>query len=175
MKPGPIELIEGKTMCVQTADAVVEAKGWHSGLNEEELGEGGTILFVEDELFVREVTCEVLRAAGYRVLTAKSAAEGERAYKVHGGEVSLLLSDVVLPGETGRALARRLRRGHPELPVLLISGYSEQMGLGGDGQEEYLAKPFSSGVLLLKIKKLLSRVGLSMKRPDLIKLACGNA
>jgi CheY-like chemotaxis protein len=169
------EFIEGNAMCVQTVETVDEAKVWHARLNEERCGDGDTILFVEDELFVREVTCEVLQVAGYRVLAAKSSAEAARIYEVRGADVSLLLTDVVLPGETGRALARRLRQSDPDLPVLLISGYSEQMGLGGDGQEECLAKPFSSDVLLLRIKKLLGRVGSSMERPNLFKLACRSA
>lgn len=168
-------LFEGNAMCVQTIEAVDEANGWHAGLNEERCGTGDTILFVEDEVFVREVTREVLQEAGYRVLAAKSSAEASRIYEVGGAEVSLLLTDVVLPGESGRALARRLRQSDPDLPVLLISGYSEQMGLGGDGQEECLAKPFSSDVLLLRIKKLLGRMGPSMERPNRFKLACGNA
>lgn len=163
-------------MCVQTAETLEEARGWHTGLSAERRGEGDTILFVEDELFVREVTCEVLGAAGYRVLMAKSAAEGARIFDEHAGEVRLLLSDVVLPGETGRALARRLRRGDPELPVLLISGYSEQMGPGGDAQEECLAKPFSSDVLLLRIrKKLIGRMRRSTEKPNLVKPAYGDA
>ena len=65
---------------------------------EETLGGAETILFVEDEAFVRDVTCEVLQSAGYRVLTAKNAAEAMRLYEQNSGEVELLLSDVVLPG-----------------------------------------------------------------------------
>ncbi len=90
-----------------------------------------TILLVEDEAFVREVTCEVLRSAGYRVLTAKNATEAMQAYEVRGDEVDLLLSDVVLPGESGRVLAGKLRRENPWLKILLVTGYAEQMGAAG--------------------------------------------
>lgn len=113
------------------------------------------ILLVEDEPFVREVTCEVLRSAGYRVLTARSAAEGAGLYDSRGGAVDLLLTDVVLPGETGRTLARKLRKRDPSLKVLLVSGYDEQMSLSDSMQEELLAKPFSSEVLLQRVKELL--------------------
>jgi DNA-binding NtrC family response regulator len=67
-------------------------------------------------------------------------------YEERRGEVELLLSDVVLPGETGRALAGRLRRGNPELKVLLVIGYAEQMGMRDTTREECLAKPFSTAV-----------------------------
>jgi CheY-like chemotaxis protein len=117
-------------------------------------GESRTILLVEDETFVREVASEVLRAAGYRVLTAKSAAEAVRIFE-NGFDIDLLLTDVVLPGETGRVLAERLRRANPQLPVLLATGYGEQMAR--ETSEECLAKPFSSEDLLGRVRQLLEK------------------
>lgn len=108
-------------MCVQTTEKLEEASGWCRGADEEMLAGAETILFVEDEAFVRDVTCKVLRSAGYRVLTAKNAAEAVRVYDARRGEVELLLTDVILPGETGRVLAGRLRRKDPELKVLLVT------------------------------------------------------
>ncbi len=105
------------------------------------------ILLVEDEAFVREVTGEVLRSAGYRVFSAKNAAAAMRIYEARGDEVELLLSDVVLPGESGRVLAGRLRREDPWLKILLVTGYAAD-GTGGPMQEECLAKSFSAEVLL---------------------------
>jgi two-component system, cell cycle sensor histidine kinase and response regulator CckA len=95
-----------------------------------------TILLVEDESFVREVTCEVLRSAGYRVLAAKDAAEAARIYDSLMGNVDLLMSDVILPGETGLALAGILRSKNPTLNVLLVSGYGEQIAMLEVGEEE---------------------------------------
>jgi two-component system, cell cycle sensor histidine kinase and response regulator CckA len=112
-----------------------------------------TVLLVEDESFVREVTCEVLRAEGYRVLAAKNAVEAERVYSLHGGDVGLLLTDVVLPGENGRTLAGRLRQENPRLKVLLVTGYAEQLG-PGETHEECLAKPFSASVLMRKVRQM---------------------
>ena len=98
--------------------------------------EPATILLVEDESFVREVTCEVLRSAGYRVLPARDAAEAMRFYELRRGNVDLLLSDVILPGETGPALAGTLRKKNPTLKVLLVSGYGEQIAkLEVEGEE----------------------------------------
>jgi len=112
-----------------------------------------TILFVEDEAFVREVAGEVLRAAGYRVLMAKDTAAAARTYDLEGGGVDLLLTDVVLPGENGLALAARLRRANPKLKVLVITGYAERMKADTTGA--HLAKPFSGGVLLRKVRQVL--------------------
>ena len=145
----------------------------------EELAGAETILLVEDDGFVRDVTGEVLRSAGYEVLTAKDAAEAAGVYSARGGAVELLLSDVVLPGENGRALARRLRRENPQLKVLLVSGYAEQMGLqrvqeGREEEEECLAKPFSTEVLLRRVRQTMDHTGLQIGTGDLTP-ACGNA
>jgi CheY-like chemotaxis protein len=134
-----------------------------------------TILLVEDEAFVREVTVEVLRSAGYEVLAAKNAAEAGSIYSARRG-VDLLLSDVVLPGENGRALARRMRRENPELKVLLVTGYAEQMGLQRtqeEAEEECLAKPFSTEVLLRTVRRMLDHAGLPMGSGDRLTPACG--
>jgi DNA-binding response OmpR family regulator len=134
--------------------------------------EGETILLVEDEPFVREVTCEILRSAGYCVVTARNASEGASVYYACRGAVNLLLTDVVLPGETGRTLAGRLRRRDPGLKVLLVSGYTEQMVLSHRMQEELLEKPFSSEVLLRRVKELLS-CGKPLESKAQFMHACG--
>jgi DNA-binding response OmpR family regulator len=119
--------------------------------------EAGTILLVEDEAFVREVTGEVLRSAGYRVLTARNAEEAVKAHERQAGEVDLLLTDVVLPGEDGFRLARRLTEVSPELRVLFVTGYGARMGWGGADEPEWLAKPFSSEVLIGRVRQRLDR------------------
>jgi CheY-like chemotaxis protein len=142
---------------VQIAATSDEVAAWCHRTEAEAVAEAETILFVEDEAFVREVTAEVLRSAGYRVLTAQNAVEAARAYAVHCRTVDLLLTDVILPGETGRALAEGLRRQNPELKILFVSGYAEQMQTHEAGVEECLAKPFSGGVLLRKVRHVLHR------------------
>ncbi len=122
--------------------------------------EKGTILFVEDENFVREVTAEVLRSAGYVVLAAKDAIDAVRRYGNWLGNVDLLLTDVILPGETGCALASRLRSENSNLKVLFVTGYPEQMGRPDSLYEALLAKPFSTGALLKSVRALLARVPL---------------
>ena len=160
-------------MYVEMTETLEEANGSRVGADENMSSRVGTILFVEDEAFVRDVTCEVLRSAGYRVLTAKNAAEAMRIYEARGSEVELLLSDVVLPGESGRALAKRLQRQNPGLEVLLVTGYAEQMELRDGMQQECLAKPFSTEVLLGRVRQLLDRVRLPMGTEPLFTHACG--
>lgn len=133
-----------------------------------------TILYVEDEAFVREVTCEVLRSAGYRVVTARNAAEGAQAYDLERGAVDLLLTDVILPGENGRALSTRLKRDNPALKVLFVTGYAEQMGLRMGEHEECLAKPFSSGTLLQTLRRLIDCGGFRAEASNPVMPACGS-
>ena len=83
----------------------------------------GTILLVEDESFLREVTCEILESAGYRVLKARTAAEAISAFDEYKTIVRLLLTDVVLPGQNGRDLATDLRNVSPKLKIIFTSGY----------------------------------------------------
>ncbi len=82
----------------------------------------GTVLLVEDESFLREVTCEILESAGYRVLKTRNAKEAISAFKDYKNIVRLLLTDVVLPGENGRDLANELRGVCPKLKIIFISG-----------------------------------------------------
>jgi two-component system, cell cycle sensor histidine kinase and response regulator CckA len=119
---------------------------------------GETILVVEDEDFVREVTCEVLEFEGYRVLKARSAAEATRLFHLAGDAVELLLTDIVLPGPNGCRLARELMTLCPTLKILFISGYPEneaaRQGLPEDGTS-YLSKPFSVEALTRMVRQVL--------------------
>ncbi len=81
-----------------------------------------TILLVEDEAFVRDVTCEILQSMGYQVLKARNAIEAMCAFHQHQEEVRLLITDVVMPGQNGRDLAQQLRALRPDLKALFISG-----------------------------------------------------
>ena len=161
-------------MSIQTTKTMEAASEWCLGAVEGTLGGAETILLVEDEAFVREVTCEVLRAVGYRVLTAKNAAEAVWVYDAYRREVKLLLTDVVLPGETGRALAVRLQGANPGLKVLLVTGYVSEMRLREGEAEECLAKPFSTEVLLRKVRQLLDGSRFLMGTEDPLKHAGGS-
>ena len=159
-------------MCVQTNQMMEGARV--SRAADEEMLAAQTILFVEDEAFVRGVTCEVLESAGYQVLVANNALEALRVYDARRSEVELLLTDVVLPGETGYVLADKLRRENPDLKVLFVTGYLEQMAAMA---EECLAKPFSTEMLLHRVRRLLDpgEPGMGIEGEGVFRRACENA
>jgi DNA-binding NtrC family response regulator len=128
---------------------------------------GPTILLVEDENFVREAAREVLRNAGYSVVALRTAAEAVRVFEDVGGAVDLLLTDVVLPGEAGPALAAKLRQADPGLNVLYVTGYAEQMKILETRHEKFLAKPFSSEKLLTAVWEALAMSDLELNHDDL--------
>ena len=121
--------------------------------------EGGeTILLVEDDVLVRELSRDMLERQGYRVILAADAADAERISA--GSHFDLLIADAKMPSMTGQELARRLRTIHPELRVLFVSGYEEIPQ--GEAQptlptEGYIYKPFSADSLSRKIRHILSR------------------
>ncbi len=126
----------------------------------------GMILVVEDEDFVREVTCEVLLSAGYRVLRARTAPEAVRLFPRNGEKLQLLLTDVVLPGRSGRALAQELGAISPGMKTIFISGYPENEIVEQDMKAPgafYLPKPFS-------VEMLLDRVRMALREPGLASL-----
>ena len=119
---------------------------------------GRTVLLVEDETFVREVACEVLSRAGYRVLKAGNATEALQVFREHAGAVQLLLTDVVLPDRNGCDLALELSTLCGEVKSIFVSGYPENLitrrGLRQPGWF-YLPKPFSVSSLMQKINEAL--------------------
>jgi two-component system, cell cycle sensor histidine kinase and response regulator CckA len=156
-------------MCVQPTQKV---SSW-SGVEPGQRSTLTTILYVEDEAFVREATCEVLRSAGYSVLAARRAAEAVELYHECCGEVDLLLTDVVLPGESGPALAGRLRQRNPRLRALFVTGYPHQMRLLKTRDDQWLAKPFSLDSLLGHVRCLL-REAVCPATPSLLMPVCGS-
>lgn len=120
----------------------------------------GTILLVEDETFLREVTCDILESAGYRVLKTRNAIEAISAFSEYKPIVRLLLTDVVLPGQNGRELANEMRSVCPNLKIIFISGYPENVVTRNAIQEDgmfYLPKPFSTQSLTHKVKQVLEQ------------------
>jgi two-component system, cell cycle sensor histidine kinase and response regulator CckA len=129
------------------AVVVVAAAGGHE-----------TVLAVEDDPLVREVTARALRAGGYRVTVAANGDDALDAAARLPGELHLLVTDVVMPGMDGRALADELRRLHPGLRVLYVSGYTQDVishhGVL-DAGVELLPKPFTTAALLARVRAVL--------------------
>jgi PAS domain S-box-containing protein len=116
------------------------------------------ILVVEDDPQVREVTVRALRAAGHPVLVAPGAREALALEPRELAGLDLLVTDVVMPGVDGRAVADELRRRRPDLRVLYVSGYTEDAvvarGVLGTGLA-FLAKPFTPSALVARVRAVL--------------------
>jgi PAS domain S-box-containing protein len=125
----------------------------------DELRGGETVLVVEDDDAVRELTTTMLRGHGYNVLDAGNGQEACRVAKAHTGRIHLLLTDVVMPGMNGKELSKLLLELYPQLKVLLMSGYAENViARRGvlDSEVAFIQKPFTSDSLAGKIRQLLA-------------------
>jgi len=114
-----------------------------------------TVLFVEDEPDVRQITMEQFRAADFRVIEASNAEAAMRLVQ-SGTHFDVLVSDVRLPGGDGVQLAEAVRQLRPGLPILLISGYADGRTLPGI---PLIDKPFEFSVLLDRVRDLLVEAG----------------
>lgn len=121
-------------------------------------GPHGSLLLVEDESIVRDVTARLLRKAGYEVLVGSDLESGLAAARDHAGRLDALVSDVVMPGGSGVELATRLLELQPELKVLFVSGYAgdELERLQALPAAHFLAKPFTAEQLQRALGELLA-------------------
>ncbi len=120
-------------------------------------GRGETVLVVEDEQIVRELVVDVLADQGYRVLQAHDGPSGLRILQ-SGAAVSLMVSDVGLPGLNGRQLADQARETRPDLKVLFITGYAESAASASgflDPGMAMITKPFSVDTLVARVRDIL--------------------
>lgn len=118
------------------------------------------VLLVEDEPFVREATSRILQSAGFEVLVAGDASEAIDLFERGRRPIDLLMSDLVLPGRSGRQLGEDLRRRSPQLPVLLTSGYLE-IDCASDSPDThtyFLQKPYSRSEVVRKMETILDSV-----------------
>ncbi len=116
-----------------------------------------TILLVEDEASVRTFAARVLREHGYTVLEADSASQALQITE-SGRDVQMLVTDVVMPGMGGRTLAETIRAGQPALPVLFMSGYTDDELLRRGVQRlgvPFLPKPFTKHTLTRAVRTVL--------------------
>jgi PAS domain S-box-containing protein len=117
-----------------------------------------TILLAEDETVVRDLVQEILEQAGYTVLAAPDGREALKLSKTHSGGIDLVVTDVVMPGMSGRELAERLWLSRPDTKVLYISGYTDvdvfDPGVLDPGSA-FLQKPFSASDLAQRVRQVL--------------------
>jgi CheY-like chemotaxis protein len=117
-----------------------------------------TILLVEDEGLVRELVREMLEVNGYTVLEASDSQEAVEICRDESVPIHLMLTDVVLPEMSGPELTTRLTPHRPELKVLYMSGYTDDVVLKRgllSAETWFLQKPFSKDVLAAKTREVL--------------------
>ena len=122
------------------------------------LGGKETILLVEDEPVLLELTSQMVEMQGYTVLAAHSPNEALRLSEVHPGPIHLLMTDVVMPEMNGKDLACKLLSLHPDLRCLFVSGYTADViahhGVLDEGVH-FLQKPYTVQVLSKKVREVL--------------------
>ncbi|MCX6632701.1 MAG: PAS domain S-box protein [Candidatus Solibacter sp.] len=114
-----------------------------------------TVLVVDEEDAVRRLTVSILKAHGYQTLEAANGSHALAAAEGHKGPIQLILTDVILPGMTGRELARQLRARMPAAKVLYVSGYPEDVIASHAGEGAFIQKPYSPDLLLAKVAEML--------------------
>ncbi len=122
------------------------------------LGGSDTVLVVEDDEDVRRLTHKVLQGRGYTVLVSENGPEALRVAAQHAGPIQLLVTDVVMPGMSGREVGLLLAPGRPEMRVLYLSGYADESIVHHGVLEPglaFLQKPFTPEALARKVREVL--------------------
>ncbi len=124
----------------------------------EELSGTETVLVVEDQAALRDLVAMILRGHGYRILEAEDGSHALHVAERHSGTIHLLLTDVVMPGGTGKELAERIQQSHPETKVIFMSGYFadaiSERGMLEPGVH-FIQKPFTPDALAAKVRQVL--------------------
>jgi two-component system cell cycle sensor histidine kinase/response regulator CckA len=121
-------------------------------------GHGETVLVVEDEPLLRRLACRALKSAGYEVLAAGDGEEAMVLLRNHPGPVDLVVTDVVMPGVDGPALGRAAATLRPGVPVLYMSGHTDQDLVGRkliESDAGFLQKPFTPETLVRAVARAL--------------------
>ena len=122
------------------------------------LSRGETVLLVEDDASILKLGKRILEGLGYAVLSANSPSEATKLAEEHPNEITLLITDVVMPEMNGRELAEQLRNLYPNLKILFMSGYTANViahrGVLEDGVC-FISKPFSRKDMAVKIREVL--------------------
>jgi CheY-like chemotaxis protein len=121
----------------------------------------GTILFAEDEAVVRTLTKLVLEGVGYNVLVATDGREAVEMFQQNASEISIVLLDMTMPVMGGKEAFRRIREIRPDVPVIVLTGYTEDIAredLGAGVSAGFIQKPYSADTLVAEIRASLDHV-----------------
>jgi CheY-like chemotaxis protein len=118
-----------------------------------------TILVVDDEEPVRRLAVRMLTWSGFQALEAGHGREALTAMEEHGQSIHLVLTDIKMPGMSGRELGAQVARRWPGKPVLYMSGFASEVFAGGllEPGAPFLAKPFTQEDLAAKIRSMLPK------------------
>ena len=121
-------------------------------------GKGESIMFVDDEQQIRELAQEFFAYLGYSVQTCSNGQEALRLFREAPGSYDLVVTDMAMPGMSGKELSRELLALRPEIPIILCTGYSEVINgesARENGIREFLQKPVSMTQLSACIRNIL--------------------
>jgi CheY-like chemotaxis protein len=122
-------------------------------------GNGQTVLVVDDEAYIREITRTMLETFGYRVLTASEGQEGLKAYVSHQNEIAVVLTDMMMPVMDGPIFIRALKKLNPQVKIIACSGLAETERAAEAeqlGVKSFLSKPYTAEGLLKMIDRLIN-------------------
>ena len=142
------------------ATLVSEAAGKAPSGTTTESGHGRTVLIVDDEAFILQMTSAVLESVGYRVLTAQDGSAALALFRQHRDEISAVLLDIMMPGVTGLQTLDELRKIDPHVTVIACSGLrtrQRETEVFDHGAQAFLPKPYSDDQLLKTLDALLKR------------------
>ncbi len=130
---------------------------------------GETVLIVEDQDALREVTERIFTRGGYHVITAADGPEAIRLAAEHDGDIHLLLTDVVMPNMLGKEVAERIRTIKPNIEVIFMSGYAQPV-LASEGKLDpdvvLIEKPFTASGILEKAGRALNNQTKELRTPN---------
>ncbi len=122
------------------------------------IGGSELILVVEDDPAVRELTVLILQQLGYHVIYADNGLSAMVEFDNAGGDIDLLISDVIMPLQSGDLLAATIREKRPDLPILFFSGYPKDMApqqLLESANTSFMRKPFDASILAERVREML--------------------
>jgi two-component system cell cycle sensor histidine kinase/response regulator CckA len=122
-------------------------------------GRSGTVLLVEDSNVVRDVVASMLEGNGFTVLQASGGEEALALARRGHPPIDLLLTDIIMPGMSGVELADLLERERPDVRILFMTGFAEEVAVneGIPGKDrECIGKPFSQEQITKRLRKILS-------------------
>ena len=152
----------GTTFTILLPETSQPAEEHAQGAQTAQGGTGETVLVVEDEAAMREVTRRILARNGYQVITAVNGIDAIQVAASYPGDIDVLLTDVIMPQMLGKEAAERIRARYPAVKVLFMSGYTQGV-LDTQGVLEagvnLIEKPFAEASLLAKLREVLSTRG----------------